>query len=180
MPSSLDRVPNTPLSGSELRQIIEKRVHEVLMRDGLFTQNIAFSRVSFEVRVSIHLDNPLYPEHISNVYSSIPSKQEVETLPQLGALEPPPLIEPTSDEEAVFSEELAETIASPNMARITNGLPIIVQKTNMDTGQIENKEIKYANAGGSPDPMSVGNLIRETSTVEDQRTKWKRPRKGKK
>lgn len=174
MPASHERVPNRPLSGVELRKIIERDVNRILERDGMFTQNIAFGRVSYEVRVSIHMDNPMYPLHEANILSQPASKQEVEADPTLGALGKGPL-DNVSDDEALFSEEVHREIASPNVARLEAELPLIMEKRNMDTGVVEQKEVHYT--GDVPDPATVGNVTTETQTINDQRAKWNRPRK---
>src|SRR2546429_7494529 len=118
MPISNERVPNRPLSGLELAKIIQKDVQDILSRDGMFTNNIAFARVSYEVRVSLHLDNPVYPEHISTTLSRPASKQQVEAQPELAAIETSPLKDPLSVEELIASEERHREIQSPNMARV--------------------------------------------------------------
>lgn len=174
MPASHERVPNRPLSGPELVKIVEKDVHDLLSKDGMFSRNIAFSRVSYEVRVSLHLDNPVYPEHVAEVLSRTPSKQAVAKGD--GSVEVSPLAGSTTDEEIVFSQERHREIASPNMARVEADLPLMVEYKNLDTGQIEQREQKFK--GESPDPLSVKNLTKDTDTTEAQRTKWKKPRKA--
>lgn len=174
MPALSERVPNKGLTGQEVKEIILRDVRRILERDGLFTQNISFSRVSFETRVSIHLDNPMYPEHVSITLSRPPSKQEVAANPALASLEAPPL-EGTTESEFVFSEELHREIASPNMARVEHELPIQIEKKNLDTGQIETKEVHFT--GDTPEPASVGNITTEKSTVQDQKTQWDKKRR---
>lgn len=179
MPASHEQIPNKPLSGSELVEIIEKLVHKTLTKDGMFSQNIAFRRVSAEVRVSLHMDNPVYPEHVATALTQRASIQEIEANPQLAALEAPPLKLPLSGEETVFSEETHIEIASPNMARISNDMPIIQERRNLDTNQIDRKEVRYT--GDLPDPATVGNTSTTTGTSVDQRQKWDRlKRVGKK
>ena len=178
MPASSERVPNSPLSGHELVEIIKKDVADILGRDGLFTSNIAFPRVSYEVRVSVHMDNPMCPKHETVIQSRIASKQQVAANPELASIETPPLAEPLTESETVFSEETTRQVASPNMARIEAGLPIQIDKRNPDTGFMERKDIKYT--GDVPEPSSVGNVSETNPTSEDQRQKWNRPRKGNK
>lgn len=176
MPASNERIPNKGLAGPELLQIIEKDVHDVLTRDGMFSQNLAFGRVSYEVRVSLHLDNPLYPLHVSEVHSRPASIQQVAANAALEAIEFAPLKEPLTEDETVVSNERQRQIASPNMARVEHDLPMTIAKHNLDTGHIENKVIKYV--GDTPDPADVGNVIADKETSEDQRSKWKKPRKA--
>lgn len=181
MPASHERVPNRPLSGLELAQIIEKDVKNILQRDGMLSNNVAFSRVSFEVRVSIHMDNPIYPEHVITVHSRPPAVNVLPIHPELAALESAPLSDgegegpELSEDETVFSVETHRQVASPNMARVENGMPIKIEKRNMDTGQVELKDQKFT--GDMPDPLSVGNLTQSVDTSEDQRAKWNKPKK---
>ena len=175
MPASNERIPNKPLSGSELKEIILKDVDFVLTRDGMLSHNIAFGRVSYEVRVSIHMDNPLYPEHISVILSRAASKQQVEANPSLSSIEPTPPLKNTSDVDVVFSEEIHREISSPNMARIEASMPVFKLNKNLDTGVVEEIPIKYS--GDTVNPGEVGNKKVETRTVEDQSRKWGKSKK---
>jgi hypothetical protein len=44
MGASHDRIPNKPLSGTELKAIILRDVAAILDRDGMYTNNIAFGQ----------------------------------------------------------------------------------------------------------------------------------------
>lgn len=175
MPASHEKIPNRPLAGNELVQIIERDVHDILTRDGMFTQNIAFGRVSYEIRVSLHLDNPLYPQHVSTVMSRPASKQQIAADPALAAVEYGPLVDPLTEDETVFAQERHREIQSPNAARVENGMPLILEKKNLDTGAVEQVQQMYK--GDMPDPLSVGNLIRDDGVSDDQRQKWDKPKK---
>lgn len=174
MPASNERVPNKALSGTELKQIILNQITATLDRDGMLSNNIAFGRVSFEVRVSMHLDNPMYPLHTIEVLSVPASKQQIVAKPELAAIELGPLVEPLSEDERMPSTELATQIASPNMARVSNGMPLQIQKRNLNTGQMETVEQKFV--GDMPDPEEVGNITVQRDTAKEQRDKWKRRR----
>ena len=179
MPASHERVPNKSLSGTELKQIILNDVKNMLDRDGMFGNNLAFARVAYEVRVSMHLDNPSYPEHVSTTVSRPHSKQQIEKQPELAAIEIGPLVEPVTDEEAITSEERQRQINSPNMARIENDMPLTISKRDMDTGRPIEVQQKFT--GDMPDPAEVGNVSADSNKSEEQRDKWGRPKKvGKK
>lgn len=182
MPASNEGIRQKSLSGPELVKIIERDVHEMLTRDGMFNINIAFPRVSYEVRVTMHMDNPLYPTHVNSAFSRPASKQEVEKEPSLAAIETLPLQEPLTDEETVFAEERHREIASPNMARVEHELPLTVEKRNHDSGHFETKEITFK--GDLPDPATVGNIVSDSSPIENARAVLglppKKSRKGKK
>ena len=169
MPASNERVPNRHLSGTELREIIEKDVHSILTRDGMFSNHLGFARVAYEVRVSIHLDNPMYPHHVSTIESKKASIQQVDLNPALEAIETPPL-HSTSGEEVLFSEELHRQILSPNAARVENDMPLTIDRRNLDTGAVEQVQQKFK--GEPPDPAAVGNVKSDKNTTEDQRNRW--------
>lgn len=178
MPASHERVANRPLSGTELKKIILKDVEAILDKDGMLSNNLAYGRIAYEVRVSMHLDNAAYPEHISTIYSRPRSKSEVEKEPELAAIELGPLVEPLTEDETVASTEVQRQIASPNMARVENGLPLQIEKRDLDTGTVKIVEQKFK--GDIPDPAEVGNVVTASLTSEDQRAKWNKPRGGKK
>ena len=171
MPASHERVPNKALSGAELKEIIKKEVAKILDRDGMYSNNLAYGRVSFEVRVSLHLDNPRYPLHISEVLSRPASKQEVETEPDLAALISPPL-EDESDDAVIVSTEEQVAIASPNVARIENDMPLTITTKDMDTGFP--KEVQQKFKGSIPDPAEVGNVRKTVDSTQDQKNKWRK------
>jgi len=177
MPASHEKIPNRALSGYELAQIIKKKVDEKLSRDGMFTVNIAYERVSFEVMVTVHMDNPHYPQHVSQILSTGPSKQEVAKNPELGSLETFPLSGNLED-EIVFGEETKVVIQSPNMARVENDLPILEQKLDLGTGQLKNRNIMYK--GDMPDPAEVGNSTEVVNKSEEAKANINKRKKGKK
>lgn len=177
MPASHERVPNRPLSGRELGEIIKKDAAALVDRDGMFNNNIAYGRVSYELRITMHVDNPIYPEHISKVLSKRASIQEVEAKPELASIEIPPLAEP-SEEDTVVSLERQRTIASPNAARVEHDMPLIMggHATELQPDGTFDKKIKYT--GDKPDPASVGNITSDKDVSESQRSAYGLPKKG--
>lgn len=177
MPASHEKLPNRNLSGPELASIIKKDVSNIIDRDGMFNNNISYARVSYEVRVSLHVDNPIYPMHVSTTQSRKASIQQVEADPQLMAIETAPLKEPLTQEEVVVSTERSRTISSPNASRVEHDMPLIHTVKDPQSGYVD-KEINYS--GDKPDPASVGNVSSDKDTTEEQRTAWGRPKKEKK
>lgn len=171
MPASHERVPNKPLSGTELMKIMENDVANTLRRDGMFSQNLAYGRVSYEIRISMHLDNYMYPEHVSVTLSKKASKQQIEANPELEALLAPP-IEDETEQAIIVSQEVQAQILSPNVARIENDLPLTIAKRDMDTGHMI--EVKQTYKGDMPDPSEVGNLKKVVDTSADQTKKWRK------
>lgn len=159
---STDRIQNRPLSGEELSKIIQKRVGQILAADGMFIARIGYANVAFEVKITLHLDNPAYPQHVTTVIPSRVSIQELEANPELGSIEGrPPLASPTED-ALVISTELSEIIQSPNGSRIEHDLPLKQQIRNVENMTWEDKEVMYT--GDKPEPESVGNTMKVTDT----------------
>jgi hypothetical protein len=140
LPLSNETVPNKPLAAHELRQIIEKDVHDILMKDGMFTGVIAYGRVSYRVTVEVLLDNIQMPRHTSLTESKARPKDVLRTQPELAAIKPHPL-DPRSPEAIVTSTQRERAITSPNLARMENGLPLTVEKREGD--RMVEKQVGY-------------------------------------
>lgn len=168
MAISSDRVQNRMLSGTELAEIIQKHVARVLGSDGMLTGRIAYGRVAYEVRVTLHLDNPCYPEHVSVTTSTPMSIQQIEGNPTLAAILTAPLQDLTPDADLVAIEVQVQ-VQSPNVERIVNGMPL-TQTVRVDGIPID-KEVRYT--GDIPDPATVGNTVAHVDKTEEQKTKWK-------
>lgn len=165
MPASNERIMNKALSGREVAAIIRKRVEEILAKDGMYSSNIAYSRVAFNIRVSLQANIAGLPEHITEIHSIAGSKTEVKNNPSMEALGVMPLELPADPEdEAISSTEIKEQIQSPNVARIEHGMPIPTGKMDPETGT--ERSITYT--GDMPDPVAVGNKLEVTDTSEDQ------------
>lgn len=133
-PTSKELVANRPLRGDELSKIIQADVAEILSRDCMLTTRVAYGRVSYTVRVVLHMDNPSFPESTSVLQSQRRSDNEVELAPELAAIEGPPPLKGATEESYVSAQERTREIDSPNVARIENGLPITVLRPGFDTG----------------------------------------------
>jgi len=57
----------TALRGDQLAKIMLADLHEVLSRDGMFSGFVTYRRPSYELRVTVHLDNPVHvdPQPVS-------------------------------------------------------------------------------------------------------------------
>jgi hypothetical protein len=135
-------VSNRPLSGIELRKIIQDDVEYILAQDGMLANHVAYSRAAYEVTLKLHLDNISYPEHTSKTSSRKASAQELEQDPSKEALESFPL-KNTTEESVKKGRERKREINSPNRARIENGIPIQAQVRQPD-GTVETKDILYS------------------------------------
>ena len=176
MPATYERAPNKALTGEELKEIVLKDVKRILDRDGLFTNNIAFERTAYEVRVSIHMDNPMYPVHVNTTHSVPIDKVSISKEPQLAAIGTAPLGKP-SEEAVVFSEEISRQIQSPNASRVEHDMEVPIPAKDIDTGRVTEKMVKFT--GDKPDPASVGNTFVERSTVTDQKREWDKRKRAK-
>lgn len=142
-PTERELVPNPPLAGTDLAQIILRDVSDLLANDCMLTGHIAYHRVAYEVRVTLHMDNPAFPTSVSTMTSRPRSTAEIVADPSLEAIESaPPLEKPLTDEALVSASERHRDIRSANVARIEHGFPITLQHRNRD-GHVEEEQVKY-------------------------------------
>ncbi len=158
MPTSQEVVGNRPLSGPELRTIMIKQFTDMLDRDGMFANHIAYSRVGFKLRYELKLDNPLYPKHENTRESPDPPKSAVHPIDKV--VSPKTMGENTK--KAGFEREMM--INSPNQARLVFELPVIIQRKNLVTGIYENHPVTYDRQSDTPDiPFDQRDISREVA-----------------
>jgi hypothetical protein len=133
MPSSRETVVNKALSGDELKLIILADAQRLVDNEGLLSPHIAFGRVSYVLRLTLHVDNPFIPDSTIEIATKRNSAIPV--------IEPPPLTDP-SDAAEVGAMELTRTIDSPNAERLREGLPVPVLTKQQD-GTTITEQIKY-------------------------------------
>lgn len=136
-PTSRELIINKPLAGTELSQIILSDAARMLESNGLLSGQIAYGRVSYSLRLTIHLDNPAMRESSDTARSRPRATDTIAANPALAAIEAePPLSSPSPD--AVFDAfELQRDITSPNLARVEFGLPVDVAVKDQDGHHIE-------------------------------------------
>lgn len=160
MPTGRETVLNKALSGTELREIIRADVEKLLDGEGLLSHYVAYGRISYDVAIRLHLDNPMRPESEIHISSRISVDHP--------ALEPPPLTSP-SEESMVSAKTLTRDIKSPNEERLRHGLTIPVETHGQDgTTQIE--QVKYP-----PQPELGDGEMTITDTTKAAREAWKLP-----
>lgn len=99
-PTKSEAVINRVLTMSELSAILRSDFESLLARDGMLSSaSMGVGRVSYEIRLTLHLANPAYPTHVASVRSQRKPKDAVEADPALAAIEPdlplkPPLPDP--------------------------------------------------------------------------------------
>lgn len=123
MPLQSEIVSNKPLASHEFRQIIENHVHDILGKDGLFTGQIAYGRVSYKITVEVLCDAFQMKPHIATITSRRPANDQIAKSPELGSVEIHPMKEPSKDAIVTAHERVGE-ITSPNLARIEHDLPL--------------------------------------------------------
>ena len=142
MPTAKELVSNKPLSGVEARAILLSDFASMLESHGLFTGQMAYSRLAYEIRLTAHFDNFTLPQTQDSVRSRRRSDSAIAADPSLAAIESaPPLVAPSPG--AVFtSDELHRDIQSPNVARLEHGLPVEVSVKDAD-GHTTERAIQY-------------------------------------
>jgi hypothetical protein len=160
---SSERVPNKPLSGTELIEITCRDVREVMQRDGMFSEYMAYGRVAYTVTIRYHLANPINPEH----------EVKVRPKPRPGeeAIEGAPPLRDIDGEDAVIAIERYREIVSPNAARIANNLPITVV-THQD-GKMVTRQVKYDPGMVPPQPAPVDRDLSDMATQSIRKSRVK-------
>ena len=159
MPTSKEVVSNKALSGAELSTIILADATRLLADHGLLSGQMAFSRVAYELRLTLHLDLPSMPSATDSVRSSPRSTNDVAHSPSLAAIEAVPPLASPSDSAIFTSDELHRTIASPNVARLEHSLPIDVSVRDQD-GHTVTRQVSYPAdyPGMDPVPATIADV----------------------
>lgn len=142
MPTNRELVPNRPLAGTELAEIIRKDLDQMLRGDGLLSGHIAYGRVAYDLTLRLHMDNPAFPESVSKTASIKRTATELESAPHEAAIETPPLAKPLTAEALPLAHRIVRRIVSPNATRIEHGLPVTVQRRQLD-GSVVDEQIHY-------------------------------------
>jgi hypothetical protein len=141
MPTHSELILNKALSGPDLAQVIENDLHRILSSNGYLSPHVAYQRVAYDIRVTLHLGNPSVPAPVvERVTSHSASQQQVAESPGLAALEgPPPLVTPPPD-SIVSSDALHRDITSPNLVRIEHDLPVEILTRDND-GHVQERRV---------------------------------------
>lgn len=157
MPLSTETVPNLPLTGKELAELIIKDLKARLDADGMFTEYVGYGRVSYEVGVTIRTANWHYPVHTSTKRSKAPGTGELEKNPKLSAIEGHPLGDAPGTVELKTSR--GRKIESPNRARLENDMPVKV--SSYEHGRVMERELRY-DRPAEVDPAAVTDRVEMT------------------
>ena len=146
-------ISNTPLSGAELKRVLTNDFLRLMQEDGMLQDGMAFGRCAYEIRLTLHTDNHLFPTTISTQRSRPIARNVIKgglrdadgnvmaPAPELAAVESIPLDNPSAD-ASMGATELRRSIDSPNAERLRNEIPVPVLVDNQD-GSKRPETIKY-------------------------------------
>lgn len=177
MPLSTETVPNRMISGLETAQIIEQDVHDILARDGVLQDHIAFQQVSYKVTIEIMMNNPTYPKH-EVLVNSRPKPEQHEAIkpfpleqivvegenPETGDLEPVETV-------VGIALERTRTITNPNKERIKRGMPVTVKSLD-EHGHPVDKKVKYDKSSLSPEDQNTEIGSEDKDITPKKRKEW--------
>lgn len=141
MPTNREVVPNTKLAGHEIRKILAADFERLLDNEGLLSAHIAFGRVSYTIDLKMHIDNPFHPESHIHTASRQIGRNIVSDNPDLAAIEPSPLDNPSAD-ATVEALRLTRNITSPNAERVRHEMPVPAIRRQAD-GTTTTEKITY-------------------------------------
>jgi hypothetical protein len=157
MPLANESVVNKALSGMEVREIIKADFDRLLDAEGLLSHYMAYGRISYDLTLRLHLDNPMMRE----------SSVTIASKPQAGTpIEAPPLAD-TTNKSVASGQNVHRDINSPNAERLRHGLPLPVVTRGPD-GTTQTEMVKYP-----PQPDLGPGEVTVTDTTKDVRTAWK-------
>lgn len=115
MPLSNDTLPQKPLNGQELKEIIVAKFRDALDKDCMFLNTVTYARVAFTAMVTVHTSHPAMREF----------EVRTRTRPSadLGYEGEVPLKDPPPDAQLVALERTVD-LENPNLERVHAGLPI--------------------------------------------------------
>ncbi len=166
MPTSYETIPNRPLSGDELHQILVQDVDSRLSADGLLSPHIGFSQVAYRITIELQMVNPAYPTHKILIQSRAKPSQTEE-------IKPFPLPIPKEDEETIgVGLERKRRITNPNRERIKRGMPVTVSAVDPRDGHIKEHGAKYGveTLGEGGGDLMEG--AEDSNVTEEKRKEW--------
>lgn len=166
MPLSSERIPNKPLNGQELAQVIVDNVREVLARDCFFMKTVAYTRCAFSFTITVHGAGLLQPVEVKSQVRAV------------GAIEGEVPLENADDDSQFAALQRDVAVESPNLTRIHHGMPITTT-VRVPPATVENpfpsfqeRKIEYAPGDYPPLPEPIDKDVTER---EAERLKMKTP-----
>ncbi len=143
MPLSTEHVPNKPLSGTELIEILAKDMAKLLASSGHFSSYVAYGRVAYKITVEIDLGNVMLEKQVMQIRSR--ADDVTEAFPMIG------------DDTATITATRERKVDSPNVARIANHLPIAAQYRDQD-GKTKDRTLHYDPTDLPPQPAPIDSV----------------------
>jgi len=156
-PTANEIIGQKALSGMELREIIRKDFEKLLDAEGLLSHYMAYGKISYDLTLRLHLDNPMQRE--SSV--TLASKPHVDS-----PMEAPPL-KIASNKSVASGQNIHRDITSPNAERLRHELPLPVTVRGPD-GTTQTELVKYP-----PQPDLGSGEVTITDVTKEVRAAWK-------
>lgn len=149
MPLSNEAIPNSPLTGPELRDVVLLYLRRQMENDWVFNAGTSYPRVAFSVTVEFHFVNPHFSKHELHVRA--PIEGAIEGAPPLKEIGP-------GDTQLVDAFRFDVSVENPNLTRVDAEMPIIITKGARPTpggilGGVEKREVRYE-PGGFEKPIA--------------------------
>jgi len=149
-PTANEVISQKPLSATEIKEILRLDLERLLEGEGLLSHYMAYGRISYDLTLRLHMDNPMMPE----------SKVTVTSKPA------PPLADP-SPEAVASGTNVHRNISSPNAERLRHALPVPVSVKGQD-GTTQTEFIKYP-----PQPDLGEGDVTVSDVTKDVKSAWK-------
>jgi hypothetical protein len=159
MPTANEIVGNKALGGEELRSILRADFERLMDADGLLSHYMAYNRISYDITLRLHLDNPYMPE----------SKVVIESKPKHDTVIESAPLKDASAAAVASGTNIHRDVTSPNAERLRHGLPLPVTVRGQD-GTTQTQQVKYP-----PQPDLGPGEVAITDETKATREAWKVP-----
>jgi hypothetical protein len=159
-----ETIPNKALSGAELKKIMMEKFAHLLHNDTMLGDYMAYGRISYDITLRMHIDNPSSSGLVVDTIASSPvGKNIISAMPEMEALESgPPLKGPLTNKSTASGSRVTHVVTSPNSERLAHELPVPVESRKGD-GSIRTEQVKY------PKQPPLDNVKLEDITAETKR-----------
>lgn len=164
--TSRETVVNKGLSGEEVKQLIRRDFERLLNNEGLLSAHVSYGRIAWDVRLRLHMENPMSPESDSQIGSQREGSNIIATRPELAAIERLPLT-PAPASSVVSGQEVSHTVESPNLERVHAGLPVPVMVKQND-GTTSQQQVVYPSPDTDQFPPPTVKLEDVTDQVRSE------------
>lgn len=159
---------NKAITARELREVLRADFEKLLNAEGLLSGPMAYGRIGYELILRLHTANVMRPESETIIESRPIGTNLLEAMPEMAAIEKAPLATPVED-DTVSGTTLSRNISSPNAERVRLGLPVPVERRQMNAS-VSTENIIYP-----PQPELGEGDVRVTDSSAEARHKWNLP-----